>query len=97
MSKSINRQDLISAVAELADLPKPKAAEAVDAVYAEMQQALRRRVAVRLPGFGNFTLGVRKATKGRNLRTGEVIAIPASTSIRFEPGKGLKDAVSSGE
>ena len=97
MGNYISRQELISAVAEAAGLPKPKAAEAVNALFAEMQRALQQRMAVRLPGFGNFTVAVRKPTTGRNPRTGAEIAIPASTSVRFRPGKGLKDAVSSGE
>lgn len=36
----------------------------------------------------------RKAAKGRNPRTGEPLDIPASTSVRFKPGKNLKEAVS---
>ena len=35
----------------------------------------------------------RKAGKGRNPRTGEEIKIPATTTVRFKAGKGLKDAV----
>ena len=97
MSNSINRLDLIAAVVDAAELPKPKAAQAVDAVFAAMEQALKDKREVRLPGFGSFAIAERKATKGRNPRTGEEIAIPASTSVRFKPGKGLKDAVSSGE
>jgi DNA-binding protein HU-beta len=49
---------------------------------------------VRLVGFGTFVTATRKAAKGRNPRTGEEIDIPASTSVRFKPGKALKDAVS---
>ncbi len=48
---------------------------------------------VRLTGFGSFSTSVRKASTGRNPRTGEALQIAASTSVRFKPGKALKDAV----
>ena len=48
---------------------------------------------MRLVGFGTFATATRKAATGRNPRTGEEINIPASTSVRFKPGKALKDAV----
>jgi DNA-binding protein HU-beta len=91
----MNKLDLISAVAEHADMPKATATQAVDAVFAAIEKALKSKQEVRLTGFGSFALAERKATKGRNPRTGEEIDIPASTSVRFKPGKGLKDAVSS--
>ena len=48
---------------------------------------------MRLVGFGTFATAQRKAGTGRNPRTGEEMQIPASTTVRFKPGKGLKDAV----
>ena len=48
---------------------------------------------VRVVGFGTFSTAQRKATTGRNPRTGEAIQIPASTQPKFKAGKGLKDAV----
>jgi DNA-binding protein HU-beta len=35
----------------------------------------------------------RKASEGRNPRTGEKIQIPASRQAKFKAGKGLKDAI----
>ena len=85
--------DLIAAVAEDTQLPKAKATEAVDAVFNAIERALKEHQEVRLVGFGTFVTAERKASTGRNPRTGEEMAIPASTSIRFKPGKALKDAV----
>jgi DNA-binding protein HU-beta len=94
MEKPLNRQELVSAVADEADLPKAKAGEVVDAVFASIEKALKNKQEVRLVGFGSFVTATRKAAKGRNPRTGAEIDIPASTSVRFKPGKVLKDAVS---
>ncbi|NHN88747.1 HU family DNA-binding protein [Acetobacter conturbans] len=94
MDKPLNKQELVSVVADDVDLPKAKAGEVVDAVFAAIEKALKGGQEVRLVGFGSFVTAHRKATKGRNPRTGEEIDIPASTSVRFKPGKTLKDAVS---
>lgn len=89
----MNKMDLIDAVAEETDLAKSKATEVVDAVFVAIEKALRENQEVRLIGFGSFVTTRRKEGKGRNPRTGEEIVIPASTSVRFKPGKALRDAV----
>jgi DNA-binding protein HU-beta len=89
----VNKQDLIAVVAETGDLPKGKAGDVVDAIFEAVTKALKKKQEVRLVGFGTFSTSRRKAGKGRNPRTGEEIKIPASTTVRFKAGKGLKDAV----
>lgn len=89
----MNKMDLIAVVAEETQLPRAKASEVVDAVFAAIEKALKEHQEVRLVGFGTFATAQRKASTGRNPRTGEQMSIPASTSVRFKPGKGLRDAV----
>ena len=89
----MNKLDLIAAVAEKTDMPRAAATQAVDAIFTVIETALKGKQEVRLTGFGSFVTSERKATKGRNPRTGEEIDIPASTSVRFKPGKTLKDSV----
>ena len=89
----MNKMDLIAAVAETADLTKAKATEAVDAVFAAIEGALKANDEVRLVGFGSFSTSTRKATTGRNPQTGAAIQIAESTTVRFKPGTALKDAV----
>ena len=48
---------------------------------------------MRLVGFGTFSVARRKASEGRNPRTGEKIQIPASNQAKFKAGKGLKDSL----
>jgi len=89
----MNKQDLISSVAESADISKQKAAAAVDAVLDSIKGSLSKGGDVRLVGFGTFSVSKRAATTGRNPRTGEPIKIPASKQAKFKPGKELKEAV----
>ena len=46
-----------------------------------------------LPGFGKLVKATRKAREGRNPATGEMIKIPAKTTVKFRLGKAMKDAV----
>lgn len=89
----MNKQDLVAKVADTADLPKSKAAAAVDAVIAAIKGSLKGGDDVRLVGFGTFSVAQRAATTGRNPRTGEPIKIPASKQPKFKAGKELKEAV----
>ena len=85
--------DLVAAVADATDLPRTKAGEVVDAVFEAITGSLKNKDEVRLTGFGTFATSTRKATTGRNPQTGAEIQIPASTTVKFKAGKGLKDAV----
>ncbi|QQG37400.1 MAG: HU family DNA-binding protein [Micavibrio aeruginosavorus] len=89
----MNKQDLINEVAKVADLPKNKAQEAVEAIFESIKLTLKSGGEVRLVGFGTFTVSKRAATTGRNPRTGEAIKIPESKQPKFKAGKELKDAV----
>ncbi|MDH4183479.1 MAG: HU family DNA-binding protein [Nitrospinota bacterium] len=46
-----------------------------------------------IPGLGKLVLVNRKARKGRNPRTGEVIKIPAKKVVKFRVAKACKDAI----
>lgn len=89
----MNKNELISKVAETSGLTKADAARAVDGVLDSISTSLSSKQEVRLAGFGTFTVTHRKATTGRNPRTGAPIKIAASNMPKFRPGKGLRDAV----
>jgi DNA-binding protein HU-beta len=89
----MNKQELIGSVAEHTGLTKGDAGKAVEAVFETIGGALKKGDEVRLVGFGTFSVSKRKASTGRNPRTGEPMTIKASTQPKFKAGKGLKDAV----
>ena len=89
----MNKQDLISAVAESSGLSKSDASKAVEGVFDAITGALKKGDEVRLVGFGTFSVSQRKASTGRNPRTGETMTIAASNQPKFKAGKALKDAV----
>lgn len=89
----MNKNDLVAAVADNTGLSKSDSANAVDCMLDSITGALKRGTEVRLVGFGTFSVAQRRASEGRNPRTGERIQIPASKQPKFKAGKALKDAV----
>jgi DNA-binding protein HU-beta len=89
----MNKTELVSEVAEKADISKAKAGDVIDAVLESISGALSKDDSVTLIGFGTFTVRERAARKGRNPRTGKEIDIKAAKVPAFKPGKALKDAV----
>jgi DNA-binding protein HU-beta len=78
----MNKQDLVGAVADASGLSKSDASKAVEGVFDVITGALKKGDEVRLVGFGTFSVSKRKASTGRNPRTGAPMEI-----------KALKDAV----
>ncbi len=89
----MNKNDLVAAVASNSGLSKADAAKAVDGVFDTVSSALRGGDDVRIIGFGTFSVVDRKASVGRNPRTGERIQIPAARRPKFKAGKNLKQSV----
>jgi DNA-binding protein HU-beta len=89
----VNKNDLVAEVSSNAGLSKVDSTKAVDAVFDTITASLMKGTEVRLVGFGTFSVSNRRASKGRNPRTGEAIDIPASKRPKFTAGKSLKDAV----
>jgi DNA-binding protein HU-beta len=89
----VNKQELVEAVAESADLSKAAAGRAVDGMINAISEALGKGDQVSLVGFGTFLVRDRAARTGRNPKTGEPINIAAAKNPAFKAGKALKDAV----
>ena len=91
----MNKAELVAHVAKESDLSKDAAEKAVDATFKNIEKALRGGDTVRIVGFGNFQVAQRKASTGRNPRTGAEVKIPASRVPKFRAGKALKGACNS--
>ncbi len=89
----MNKGDLVTAVADQADINKNQAAAAVDAVLEAIGATLKKGEEVRLVGFGTFSVTKRAAGEARNPRTGETIKTKASLAPKFKAGAGLKATV----
>lgn len=89
----MTKAELIDKIASGAGLSKTDASKALDSTLNSIKAALKKGQKVTLVGFGTFSTKKRKARKGRNPRTGQIINIPAAKVPKFTSGKALKDAV----
>ena len=89
----MNKNELIEAIADGADLSKACAGRALDSVLSAITDALVKGESVTLVGFGTFSSRPRAARDGRNPKTGETIKIAECNQPAFKAGKALKDAV----
>jgi DNA-binding protein HU-beta len=61
-------------------------------VLARIERAVGQGETENLVGFGRFEDYELSARRGRDLRTGESLKIPATRAVRFKIGKRLRDA-----
>ncbi|HKV09915.1 MAG TPA: HU family DNA-binding protein [Thermoanaerobaculia bacterium] len=85
------KSDIVDRVAEITEVPRVKAAQAVDTIIEAMKNALCDGKRIELRGFGVFQVRDRKKGVGRNPKTGVEVAISPGKTVRFKPGKDLKN------
>lgn len=89
----MNKQELISKIAEKASISKKDAAAALTALTATITEELKSGEKVAIPSLGTFEVRKRAARTGKNPRTGEAVEIAAKKLPAFKAAKALKDAV----
>ena len=88
----MNKTELITAIAESADISKKDSEKALKA-FVDVTEELKKGEKVQLVGFGTFEVSERAAREGRNPQTGKTMKIEACKAPKFKAGKALKDAI----
>jgi DNA-binding protein HU-beta len=86
----MKKAEIISRMAEGAGITKVQADKALDGLLSAITDGLKDGGRVAFVGFGTFSVVQRKARTGRNPKTGEVIQIPESRTVKFTASEGLK-------
>ncbi|MBE7048334.1 MAG: HU family DNA-binding protein [Ruminococcaceae bacterium] len=89
----MNKAELITALAQKADITKKDAEKALSAFVEVVGTSLKKGDKVQLVGFGTFEARKRAARTGKNPQTKATIKIPATVVPAFKAGKALKDVV----
>lgn len=89
----MNKAELVTAVAEKAELTKKDSEKVLKAFVDVVTEELKKGEKVQLVGFGTFEVSERPARVGRNPKTKQPVDIPASKAPKFKAGKALRDAV----
>lgn len=90
-SATMNKIELINAIAEKTDTSKVQAKSALEAFIAATTEALQKGDKVSLVGFGTFSVVKRAARKGRNPQTKKEMLIPAKNVVKFKAGADLSN------
>ncbi len=83
--------DIANAIMKVHPCSRTTALQVVDLLTERMKQALLDDHRIEIRGFGVFEPRPRKRGMGRNIKTGTTVEIPKGKSIRFKPGKDLRE------
>lgn len=89
----MTKAELVAAMAERSGLNKNQTRAALEAFIDCITDTVRSGSEVRIVGFGSFTPVARTAGMARNPKTGDQVARPASRTVKFRIGEGLKSAL----
>jgi integration host factor subunit alpha len=88
--KTVTREDLSEAIYQKVGLSRSESAGLVGQVLGEIGDTLVRGEAVKLSGFGTFTLRSKGERVGRNPKTGVEVPIEKRRVMVFKPSNVLK-------
>ncbi|MGO9737038.1 MAG: HU family DNA-binding protein [Desulfomonilaceae bacterium] len=69
------------------------ATEAIEMVFSTIGEALVAGDEIAVPGFGKFSIVVRKARTGTNPQTKQKLNIPETKAPKFSAAKALKESM----
>ncbi|MDO5081531.1 HU family DNA-binding protein [Buchananella hordeovulneris] len=90
---SVNRTEMVAAIADKAKLTKAQADAALAAFQEVITESLAKGEPVKITGLLSIERVERAARTGRNPRTGEEIKIPAGYGVKVSAGSTLKKAI----
>ena len=89
----MNKTELITAIAESAELTKADAGRALQGFMQAVTESLARGEKITLIGFGTFSVVNRAARNCQNPQTGKKMKIAAKKVVKFKVGKQLAETV----
>ena len=78
----MNKIDLIEAVSSVT-CAKSEAKDAVNKVFEEIVEALRRKEKIVIQNFGSFHVRIKRPYEARNPKTGEKVHVPPHNVVKF--------------
>jgi integration host factor subunit beta len=85
----MTKAELVERLAQKTKMSLQRAEFVVDAIFATMEQSLRRGERIEIRGFGTFQVRSYKGFEGRNPKTGEAIQVAPKRMPFFKVSKNL--------
>jgi len=89
----MTKAELVAVMSKEAKISKAAAEKALNSFTGAVMKAMKKGDRLTLTGIMTFSIGRRKARKGRNPKTGAEIKIPAAKIVKIKAGSLLKNAV----
>ncbi len=89
----MTKADLVEIIYEKVGLSKKEAKDIVEAVFKILKDSLKNGEKIKISGFGNFSVRVKRPRRGRNPQTGDDIEISARRVLTFKASQILKDYI----
>lgn len=88
----MRKTDLVSKITErVSGITRSQALNGTDAILAALKEAIGDGRRIEIRGFGVFETRTKRVGHGRNVHNGTLVPIPAGRSVRFKPGRDLRD------
>ena len=89
----MNKDEFVDKLAEKGKTTKKLAKQAIDMIFTTVADSLVAGQEVYIPGFGKFSVIVRKERPGVNPSTRKKINIPETKAPNFTAAKALKESI----
>ena len=89
----MNKSELVSKVAESANITKEEAGKTLKSVLDVIAKALANDESITLVGFGTFSVSTRASRTVRNPQTGKEMKVAEKKVVKFKVSKTLKESV----
>jgi integration host factor subunit alpha len=90
---ALTKAEIVERIHDKVGFSKKEAGEVVDSIFELIKGHLEHGQKVKLSGFGNFVVHVKKSRKGRNPQTGETITIQGRRVLGFKASPMLKKSM----
>ena len=88
----MNKKEIVAEIAEKTGLAQKDAHAFLDGFVEVVKEAVKKGKDVSIVDFGQFSVVERAARRARDFRTGKEMTVPAMKTVKFKPGKSLKEA-----
>ena len=89
----MTKAEFVDKLAEKGKITKKLAAEAIELIFSTIGETLVNGEEIAVPGFGKFSVVVRKARTGLNPHTKAKLNIPETKAPKFTAAKSLKESI----
>ena len=86
----MTKADVVEKIYEKLDIPRGEVLRIVDLIFEIMKETLQHEDKIVISGFGDFIIRNKRARRGRNPKTGEIMGITARRVVTFRLSEVLK-------